>query len=172
MSIDRSLWRILGRGATSICFVGFLATVSVAPAATTSTTFKVTSTVPDECAVSVSDLAFGNYSVPAGTAVDGSTPLIVTCSGGTSYEIALNAGTGSGASIAIRKMTSGSNTLNYTLYRDAPRTQLWGQTAAADTVSGTGTGSVQSISIFGRIVASQAAAAGSYIDTITVTVTF
>lgn len=144
----------------------------LAQAATTTDTFQVTATVPDECIISATDLAFGNYSVTVGAAVDGTTSLSVTCSGGTSYVVSLNAGTGAGASVAVRKMTSGANTLNYSLYQNAARTQVWGETSGTDTVAGTGTGSAQSITVYGRIAASQPAAAGSYADTVTATVTF
>ena len=146
--------------------------VSFAHAATATDTFQVTATVPDECIISATDLAFGNYSVTVGAAVDGSTNLSVTCSGGTAYEVSLDAGAGAGASVATRKMTSGANTLDYSLYQDAGRTQVWGVTSGTDTVAGTGTGSAQTISVYGQIAAAQPAAAGSYADTITATVTF
>lgn len=145
---------------------------SFARAATATDTFQVTATVPNECIISATDLAFGNYSVTVGAAVSGSTNLSVTCSGGTAYSVSLNAGSGSGATVSIRKMTSGANSLNYSLYRDASHTLVWGQTVGTDTVAGTGNGSAQSITVYGRIAASQAAAAGSYADTVTATVTF
>ena len=143
-----------------------------ANAATSSDTFQVTATVPDECTISATDLAFGSYSVTAGTAVDGSSSLSVTCSGGTAYEVSLDAGVGSGATVAARKMTSGSDTLDYTLYRDSGRTQVWGDTSGTNTLSGNGSGSGQTISVYGRITAAQTAAAGSYTDTVTATITF
>lgn len=154
---------------------GVAASVSVASfahAQTVTDTFQVTATVPDECIISASDLAFGNYSVTVGATIDGTTNLSITCSGGTAYVVSLDAGTGSGASVATRKMTSGANTLDYSLYQDAARTQLWGQTGGTDTVGGTGSGSAESISVYGQIAAAQPAAVGSYADTITATVTF
>lgn len=146
--------------------------VPLAHAATATDTFQVTATVPDECIVAATDLAFGNYSVTVGAAVDGSTTLSVTCSSGTAYEVSLDAGTGAGATVSVRKMTSGANTLDYSLYQDAGRTQVWGVSSGVDVVAGTGTGSAQAITVYGRIAASQAAAAGSYADTVTATVTF
>lgn len=149
-----------------------LMTASAAGAGTETDTFNVTASVPDECVVSVDDLDFGSYSVTAGSAVDATTTVNVTCSGGTDYEIALDSGTGSGASVATRKMTSGANTLDYSLYQDASFTQVWGETSGTNTYESTGTGVAQSITIHGQIVGAQGAAAGSYSDTITATISF
>ena len=151
---------------TSLIFMG------PASAGTATDTFLVTATVLSECSITANDLAFGNYSVTAGTQVDASTTISVQCSGGTAYDVALDAGSGSGASVSTRKMSSGTNTLDYSLYQDSSRTQVWGETSGSDTVSGTGTGSAEVLNVYGRIVASQAAAAGSYSDTVTATVSF
>lgn len=164
--------RGLRTGAWSLALLTGLGSASTGWAATATDTFQVTATVPDECIISATDMAFGNYSVTAGTAVDGATTLSVTCSGGTAYEVSLDAGAGSGATATTRKMTSGANTLDYSLYQDAGRTQVWGDTAGSNTVSGSGTGSAQTINVYGRISASQAAAAGAYSDTITATISF
>jgi hypothetical protein len=44
--------------------------------------------------------------------------LQVQCTNGTPYSIGLNAGAGSGATVAVRKMTHGSATIDYSLYRN------------------------------------------------------
>lgn len=154
-------------GALMICLAG-----GAARAGTTTTTFQVTATVIASCAVSASDLAFGSYDTVTGSAVSGSTTVAVTCSSGTSYEIGLDAGLGTGATVTTRKMSNGGNTLNYSLYTDAAHTTVWGETASVDTVASTGTGSAQNFTVYGLIAASQVVATGSYADTITVTVTF
>src|SRR4051812_6590950 len=57
----------------------------------------------------------------------------------TSYNVGLNAGNGSGATVTNRMMSGSSGaTLPYTLYRDAARTSNWGQTSGTDTVAGVG----------------------------------
>lgn len=141
-------------------------------AATTTTTFQVTATVAAACSVSASNLSFGTYNPVAGSALDASTSLSVTCTLNSAYNVGLNAGTGSGASVATRKMSSGGNTLNYTLYQDAGYTTLWGNTVGSDTLAATGTGLPVSHTVYGRIPASQVVLPASYADTITVTVTF
>lgn len=141
-------------------------------AATATTTFVVTATVLQACIVTASPLVFGNYDPTAATATDAQTSVLVTCTNGTAYNVGLNQGGGSGATVATRKMTSAGNTMNYTLYRDGSRTTLWGNTVGTDTLSGTGTGLPVTHNVYGRIPAQQAVQQGSYSDTITVTVTY
>lgn len=125
--------------------------------------------VQSSCSVAANTLSFGNYSVAA---VNTTTSLNVTCTNTTPYKVGLSAGTGSGATVTTRKMTSGSKTLNYGLYQDAARTIVWGDTKGTDTVNGIGTGRPQAITVYGNIPENQSAAAGSYVDTITATVYF
>ena len=139
-------------------------------AATDSTTFAVTATVLSTCAVAASPLAFGNYSMAQ---LDSSAPLLVTCTNGTTYTVGLSAGVGAGASVASRKLTGpASQALTYALYGDVGRTTLWGQTIGVDTIAGTGNGAAQTLTVYGRVPASQGPGAGAYTDTITVTLTY
>lgn len=148
----------------------FAATVK---ADTASTTFTVSATVSNACTISASDLSFGSYQPLSGSAVDATTSISVNCTLDTSYNVGLDAGSGSGASVSTRKLTSGSDLMNYTLYRDSNRTNVWGNTVGTDTSSGTGTGSSQSLTVYGRVIAGQSTVpSGSYSDTINVTITF
>lgn len=150
-------------------------TAGSAYAATESTTFTVGATVADSCSVSASNLAFGNIDplLNSTTATDATTTISVTCANGTAYNVGLNAGTATGATVTARKMTSGTNTLDYALYSDSGRTTNWGNTVGTDTVAGTGSGAAQSLTVYGRVPSGQVSAqTGSYSDTITVTVTY
>lgn len=144
-----------------------------APAATTTSTFAVTMTITADCLITSSNtLAFGSSGVLAAN-VDANTTLGVQCTNTTPYNIGLNAGTGSGATVASRKMTGPSSALiNYSLYTTAGRTTVWGNTVGTDTVAGTGNGSTQTSTIYGRVPSQSTPAPGSYTDTVTVTVTF
>ena len=66
----------------------------------------------------------------------------------------------------------GSGRHHYSLYQDSARTQNWGSSIGVDTVAGTGTGLTQSVSVYGRVAAQTTPAAGTYTDTIVVTVTY
>ncbi len=156
--------------------IGLLATGSAAFGATETTTFGVSATVADACSVSASALAFGSFDTAvANTDKDASTTIDVTCSNGTPYDIGLDAGGATGATVSARQMTGGTGTdlLDYALYSDTGRASNWGNTVATDTVAGTGSGVSQVNTVYGRIPSGQATApTGAYSDTITVTVTY
>jgi spore coat protein U-like protein len=162
-------WR---RIIASIVAMSGLFAAPKAGALTATTTMNVTATVLSSCSVSATDLAFGNYNPISGAALDGATSISVTCTNGTSYNVGISAGGGAGATTASRKMTNGANTLNYTLYRDAGRTNVWGDIVATDTLPGTGSGAAQPIDVYGRIPGGQTAPSGGYSDTVTITVTY
>ena len=144
--------------------------LSQAAAATATTTFSVTAEVVTTCAITSTNMAFGSYS---GLVLNSTATLNATCSTGTPYTIGLNAGTGTGATVAVRKMKGPAvEELNYTLSQDSAHTINWGNTTGTDTVPGTGNGAVQPHTVFGQIPASQFIQAGEYSDTITVTLTF
>lgn len=143
---------------------------SAVHAATVSTTFNVTATVIATCSVSATNVAFGNY---GSAQLDATGTISVSCTSLAPYVVELDAGTGSGATIASRRMTGpSSQTLTYSLYSDASRAVLWGTTAGLQSVAGVGNGATQSLTVYGRIPAAQYPGAGSYSDTITVTVTY
>src|SRR5262249_54510450 len=170
--------RIVSLRKRRIALVGILAgacllqSVELPLAATATSTFTVSITLTATCTVSSpTTLDFGNQGILS-TNVDATTTLSVTCSTSTPYNVGLNAGTGTGASVATRKLTNGASTVNYTLYSDTGRTTVWGNTVGTDTVAGTGTGAAQSLTVYGRVPSQTTPAPGTYTDTITVTVTY
>ncbi len=167
--VDKRTYRGLVAGVMMLATVG---TGSQAYAATATSSIAVTASVLQTCIVSASALAFGNYDPTSATPTDSTTTVLVTCSLSTTYNVGLSAGGGSGASVASRKMTSGGNTLNYSLYTSAARTTVWGNTVGTDTVAGTGTGLPVSYTVYGRVPAQQSVPGGAYTDTVTVTVTY
>jgi spore coat protein U-like protein len=142
-------------------------------AQTANDTFAVTAQVIDACDITANDLDFGNYSSISASNLDASSSLDVMCTNGTSYAVALNEGTTGGGAFTARLMTDGSNTLSYNLYTSSARTSVWGDgTGATLTVSGTGSGALQSLPVYGRVPASQNVPVGSYADTVTATISF
>ncbi len=141
-----------------------------AAAATSTTTFAVTAQVSSTCFITATALDFGPYT---GVQTDGESTVSATCSTGTPYTIGLTQGTGAGATVGSREMTGpGAEILDYTLAQDSGHTINWGDTIGTDTKAGTGTGAAQVFDVFGRIAAGQFVQAGSYSDTVTVTLTF
>ncbi len=154
--------------------VGLLSVGSLALGATSTSTIGVSATVEDSCNLTTSALGFGSFAAIDDTNVDATTTIDVTCSNGTSYDVGLDAGTTTEATVTSRQMQhSTSGTLNYSLYSDSGRTTNWGDTVGTDTVSGSGDGTAQTLTVYGRIPSGQQTApTGSYSDTITVTVTY
>jgi len=158
------------KAALTTCFL--LPWAGASHAATATSTFSVQVVLTATCTVSSpSTLNFGTQGILSAN-VDQTTTVSVTCTNTTPYNVGLDAGTGSGATVATRKLTSGGNTVNYTLYSDTGRTTLWGNTVGTDTVAGTGNGAAQSLTVYGRIPTQSTPAPGTYTDTITVTVTY
>ena len=135
------------------------------------------------CTVSAVGPAFGVYNPlnPAPTLSNGT--VTVTCqyvSGGTTTVTLVSSySAGSSGSFASRTMLSGPNRLNYNLYFDAAFTQIRGdgtggsQTGGASlTVSSGSRTATATGTLYGRMPASQNAVPGSYLDTITVTITY
>ena len=152
---------------------GLLGAASPLWAATATTTFAIGGTVVGLCSVSATALSFGT-TIPDVVAanIDATTSINATCANTLPYTIALNAGGGTGATFAVRKMTSGANTMNYSLYTDSGHSNVWGDgTAGSVTSAGTGTGAAQTITVYGRIPP-QTVTPGVYNDTITVTITY
>ncbi|HUB48625.1 MAG TPA: spore coat U domain-containing protein [Acetobacteraceae bacterium] len=142
----------------------------VEAATTANTTFQVTATVLSTCLISASNLGFGNYS---GAAATGTATITVTCTNTSPYNVGLNAGTASGATVTSRKMVGpGGATLAYQLTQDSAHVVNWGQTVGTDTVAGTGNGSAQTLTVYGQVAAGQYVAPGAYSDTITATITY
>jgi len=140
-------------------------------AATTTTTFNVSLAITASCAVSATPLAFGSSGVIAAN-IDNTSTVSVTCTNTTPYNVGLDAGAGTGATVATREMTAGGATVNYTLYQNPGRSTIWGNTVGTDTMGGTGNGSAQILTVYGRVPSQSTPAPGAYSDTITVTVTY
>jgi len=128
-------------------------------------------------------LSLGIYDSYQATPVDASGIFTVTCtrSGGpptTTVTVGIGPSFNSGT-IATRtmKLTTGADLLSYNLYANIGRTQIWGDTIGTNTVSQTlsipnNTSGTLTFTIFTRITALQDIRAGSYGDSLTVTVTF
>lgn len=162
--------RTLITGSLIASVVGVAAQEAKASVATG--TLSVSMTIQASCTLaSTSPVAFGTQGVlTANTDATGS--LTVQCTNTTPYTVALDAGAGTGATTALRKMTAGAATVSYALYRDSSRTLTWGNAQGTDTVAGTGSGSNQALTVYGRVAPQTSPAPGSYADTVNVTITY
>lgn len=130
------------------------------------------------CLVSASGVAFGIYDPTSPTAHASSGTIAVSCvvSGATGHNpvtIALSAGTS--GSYGSRTMVSGTDSLTYNLYLDAAYSQVWGDgtgVSVTDTRFVTPGKPAFTATVYGLIPAAQSPGAGTFSDTITVTVSF
>lgn len=145
-------------------------------AAQTTSTFDVTATVVNTCAIaSTSDLAFGNPLNPA-VITNQTTTINVTCTNLAPYSIGLSKGTNTGSVDTNPRLMTGqntsTNTLSYGLYKDAAHTQAWGNSGANLMSSLVGSGVAQPYTVYGQVPIQTSAVADTYKDTITITVAF
>jgi spore coat protein U-like protein len=154
--------------------LGFTAPASAAGATATGE-MLVTATVLSTCVVVALPMAFLTYSLGQ---KDATSAITVTCTPDvSSYTVALGAGQGSGATTAVRKMKSllTSDTLNYSLYKDSGRSQLWGDTGGELQPSSASLdlGLIKTFTVYGRIPPNQATGTiGVFNDSVTVTVNY
>ena len=137
-----------------------------------------------DCSVSTSGVGFGEYDPLLATPDDSSANVAVTCTRvilvdpfNISYTLSLSRG--SSGTYSPRRMNAGTARLDYNLYRDAARAQVWGDgTNATGTVAGTAsfvwfqTSQTSDHTVYGRVPARQHATPGAYADTIIMTITF
>jgi spore coat protein U-like protein len=135
------------------------------------------------CSVSAGSIAFGVYN-PLNAGADTSTgTLRITCTGsgtGSKSETAgLTVSTGLSGTYASRHMVSGVNTLNYNIYWSTAYNQVMGDGSGGSFAGSAGPFTVPAGgsnfatgTMYGMIPAGQDVAAGSYADTLVVTVDF
>lgn len=129
------------------------------------------------CRVTVVAMNFGTYMPLTPTHVDVSGQLEVRCQAqpGT-FTVTIGPGV-SGDQLARTLSAGGGSVLHYNLYRDAARTQIWGDgTPPTFTVSGVrnsrGRPTFHNYPVYGRLFANQSPNAGIYGDNVLVTVLF
>lgn len=152
--------------------LGTAGTAFAAPGDPTTTDMNVSLTIVNECkSAVVDDLDFGEHGVLDAN-VDAEATISFTCSTDLPFDVALDAGQGAGATTSARVMTSGTDMIGYQLFRVNDHTGNWGDVVDTDTLGGTGMGSSQDITVYGRVPVQTTPAAGDYSDIVHVTVTY
>jgi spore coat protein U-like protein len=140
-----------------------------AAAGTDTGQLNVTATVNSNCALSGGTLAFGTYISGQTNDLDVQGSInYVNCPAGN---ITLELDNGANAISGQRRMKSGNNFLNYEIYKTSARNTRWGSGPDAVTIQLLQPGS-GSVAVYGRIPKGQTVPAGSYSDTVTITLTF
>ena len=111
-------------------------------------------TSPVQCVLSVNDLNFGTYSIPAAHDLDASAGISVNCTQSVPYTIDADGGLHS-SSAGYRSLADagGNSLINYNLYTNTGYSQVWGTTMTGGAViSGAGN---YIYTVYGRILAGQ-----------------
>ena len=143
-----------------------------ASAVTATGNLGVQITITEECVVgSIVNITFASTGVLLAN-VDAQGSFTVQCTNGTDYTIGLDAGGGTGATVAVRRMMLSTEHVNYSLYTTAGRTVVWGNTPPTDTVAGLGTGSAIPYIVYGRVPPQATPTPGTYTDTVLISVVY
>jgi len=127
------------------------------------------------CWVTITSVNFGSYDILATAPTDSTGAVSVYCNQENLITASIGPSTTSGSFNPRQMMLStGTDLMDYNLYRDTSRTQIWGDgTGGTFTVSGTvarkGAGNY---TIYGRIPPGQDISSGLYVETLTVTLTW
>jgi spore coat protein U-like protein len=145
-------------------------------AASKSANLDVSASVAANCTISTAPVAFGAYdpvSTNAATDLVGTGALTVACTKGVPATIDL--GQGANYLAPSRRMTAGAGAfLNFALYKDAARTQVWGSTMAGGTTYAYNSASKNSVAVtvYGTVPQAQDVPVGSYTDTVVATISY
>lgn len=151
-------------------------TTSCSTITTHPTTFSLSASASlvSDCLISATSMNFGTAGLLT-SAITASSAITLNCTNQTPWTLALSAGAGSGATAANRLLTrnGGAQTVGYNLYTSSALSTIWGDgTGGTSTVTGTGSGLSQVSTVYGRVPAQNTPQAGTYIDTVIVTVTY
>ncbi len=147
--------------------ISLFAVASAAHAGTETAVLTVTATVLSSCTIEGGTLDFGQYVTGQSGDLDGVGEIVLTnCEG----QVTIAMDGGSAGSVSARRMANAGNTLDYQLYRDPSRSQIWGQGGQA--FLGQILASQATLQVFGRIPGGQSVPAGTYTDTVNITLTF
>jgi len=141
-------------------------------------TIAVGLTIQDQCTISApASLSFGSHGIILSN-VDSTADITIECTKETPYSIALD--DGENAADAVNTTRSLKNAdgdyIDYELYRDSNRTNLWGSTVGTGGVPGntvdsaSAAGADEVITIFGRVPSHQNQPIGTYADHVTATI--
>jgi spore coat protein U-like protein len=141
--------------------------------------FAATAGAAVSCGVSTTGVAFGSYDPVLGQNRDTSGTISVSCTGNSgdsvSYSLLLSAGNGAFSS---RAMAGSAVPLQYNLYTDIARSQVWGDgtggtLVVSDSYSISTSPTVRNYTVYGRIPAGETGVtAAAYNDSIAITLDY
>jgi spore coat protein U-like protein len=145
-----------------------------------SLTGTLSATINATCNISTAALNFGSSPSFVSLNIDAAATITAQCTNTTPYSIGLDVGTNASGSQNRMRLGATSNYITYGLFTDSARSQAWTTTSSATSCTGgastctlgTGTGSSQNITVYGRVPPQSVPAIGFFTDSVVVTITF
>lgn len=123
------------------------------------------------CSVGVTALVFV-VPVPLNANFDSTASITVKCPPKTAYVVDIDNGLNAlGTNRRVFNAVA-NDYLTYDVYKDPPRSQVWGKGNLKNVSGNTGVTGLFVYTVFGRLNAKTSMKAGGYRDTLTITVTF
>ncbi len=157
---------------------------AMAAASAQTANMAVSASIAGSCSVIANPLAFSVYDPLSPTALNGGTTVVITCSTGAGAALSMGIGvnsTGTGASAQRRmRIAATTNYVNYSIFQPSSSAEAaacayttpWGNGTtggAALAIGVAASPTPRTYNVCGQIPAGQAAAIGTYADTVVVT---
>lgn len=123
------------------------------------------------CSVTTTPIAFGIYDVFSTVPLASTGSVTVRCFFSPGAKVGLGKGSNAPTNLP-RQLASGGNRLDYNLYIDAAHTAVWGDPTPNHVDTGLLLWWPVTLTVYGQIPAGQDVPAGTYTDTVTVTINF
>jgi spore coat protein U-like protein len=123
------------------------------------------------CSVTTTSISFGIYDVFSTVALASTGSVTVRCFLSPGVAVWLDKGVNAPSNLP-RQLASGSNRLSYNLYLDAAHTAVWGDPNPNHADTGMILWWPVTLTVYAQIPAGQDVPAGTYTDTVTVTINF
>ena len=127
-----------------------------------------------KCTIATTPVVFGTYNVFTIAPTDSTGTVVYNCNGGAK-NVWITISRGTSSTFNPREMAKGVERLGYNLYRDAPRSTVWGDFTGGTSVHldpNPPNDNDINVTVYGRIPAGQDISAGAYADTVTVEINF
>ena len=149
--------------------------VAGAPASAGQSTGTLTAevTVFTGCSLVTRPLTFDATVITGNNPIDATTTITVKCTPNTNFTVDIDNGLHANGGSSNRQMSTATGALlAYDVYRDSPRTNVWGTGQLKNVTGNSGAGAPLDILIYGRVPSASKIKAGDYKDTLVVTLNF
>ncbi len=144
---------------------------SPSAAAKATYTMPVSVDVLAGCTVSAAPLVF-LMPVPANRDIDSTSTITVRCNPNLAYTIDIDNGLHAQGNNRRVRHANLNAFLTYDIYKDPPRSQVWGRGNTRNLAGNSGSAGVVAYPVYGRLNGKAGTVAGNYSDLLTVTVNF